>query len=370
MRKEKLGPMNRTYIIAEAGVNHNGSLAMAKKLVDVAAHAGADAVKFQTFKAEELVSKSAPKAQYQQATTDGRESQFQMLKNLELTTKMHQELSEYCLVKNIEFLSTPFDIGSVDLLINQCEITKIKIPSGEITNAPLLLKIGKTAKPVILSTGMSTLGDIETALGVLAFAYLQGNEQPSLAQFEQTYCSKVGQAILREKVTLLHCTTEYPAPLDEVNLRNIETLRQAFGLPVGFSDHTQGTTAALAATALGAVLIEKHFTLDKTLPGPDHKASLEPQELEQMIQGIRQIQRLLGSTVKIPTPAEQKNKAIARRSLVAAKDIEKGDIFTEDNLTLKRPGDGISPIYYWEWLGKRVDKNYKEDEKVQQWIGQ
>ncbi len=357
--------MNKTYIIAEAGVNHNGSLAMAKKMVDVAAQAGADAVKFQTFKAEHLVSKSVPKAQYQKENT-GVESQFEMLKQLELNEEMHEELSEYCLQKNIQFLSTPFDIASVDLLINRCHVSVLKIPSGEITNAPLLLKIAQTNKPVILSTGMSNLGEIEIALGVLAFGYLTPNEIPSLTQFQLAYYSELGQDVLKEKVTLLHCTTEYPAPIHEVNLRNIETLRTAFNLPVGFSDHTDGIVIPLAATARGAVLIEKHFTLDRNLPGPDHKASLEPQELQQMVQGIRQIEQALGSTVKMPTPAEQKNKAIARRSLVVTQDVAKDDIFSEDNLTIKRPGDGISPIYYWDWMGKKADRDYKEDEKVKQ----
>ena len=359
--------MNKTYIIAEAGVNHNGSLTMAKQMIDVAAQAGADAVKFQTFKAEQLVSKSAPKAQYQKIATDESESQFEMLKKLELNKEMHQELSAYCSLKNIEFLSTPFDIESVDLLINYCNISIIKIPSGEITNAPLLLKIAQTNRPVILSTGMSTLGEIEMALGVLAFGYLNINEKPSLTQFQEAYYSEVGQGILREKVILLHCTTEYPAPIHEVNLKTLETLRTAFDLPVGFSDHTEGIAIPLAAVARGAMLIEKHFTLDRNLPGPDHKASLEPQELQQMIQGIRQIEQALGSTVKMPTSAEQKNKEIARKSLVVAKDIAEGDFFSKDNLTIKRPGDGLSPIYYWEWLGKRADKNYKEDEKVKQW---
>lgn len=362
--------MRRTYIVAEAGVNHNGSLAIAKQMVDVAAQAGANAVKFQTFKAEQLVSKSAPKASYQKATTDVSVSQFEMLKQLELNAEMHQELSEYCLQKNIIFLSTPFDVDSVDLLINQCNISIMKIPSGEITNAPLILKIGQTNKPVILSTGMSTLGEIEIALGVLAFGYLKLNTKPSLAQFLATYYSELGQAILQKKVTLLHCTTEYPAPFNEVNLNNIETLRTAFDLPVGFSDHTEGIAVSLAAVARGAVLIEKHFTLDKNLPGPDHKASLEPQGLQQMIQGIRQIEQALGSTVKMPTPAERKNKSMARRSLVAAKNIAKGDIFSEINLGIKRPGDGISPMDYWNWLGRKADRDYKEDEKVKKWTDQ
>jgi N-acetylneuraminate synthase len=355
---------DQAYIIAEAGVNHNGSLELAKEMIDVAARAGADAVKFQTFKADMLVSKSAPKAQYQNQHTDTNESQYEMLKKLELNADMHRELIDYCDTKNIEFLSTPFDADSLELLINDCNISKIKIPSGEITNAPLIFKIAQTGKPVILSTGMSILGDIEVALGILAFGYLRLTEKPSLNRFMLAYSSKEGQAVLQEKVILLHCTTEYPTPFNEVNLRNIETLKSAFNLPVGFSDHTNGIAIPLAAVARGAVLIEKHFTLDKNLPGPDHKASLEPQELKAMIEGIRQIEQALGTTVKMPTSAEQRNKDIARKSLVLATDIYQGEVFNEDNLVIKRPGDGISPIYYWDWLGKRADRDFKQDEKV------
>lgn len=355
---------NRTYIIAEAGVNHNGSIDIAKKLIDVAVEAGANAVKFQTFNAKNLVSKSAPKAQYQNKNTDASESQYEMLKKLELNKDMHRELIDYCLKRNIEFLSTPFDVDSLNLLINDCNISKIKIPSGEITNAPLILKIAQTGKPVILSTGMCTLGDIEAALGILAFGYLKKSVTPSLKHFMAAYSSMEGQAILREKIILLHCTTEYPTSFNEVNLRNIETLKTAFNLSVGFSDHTQGINIPLAAVARGAILIEKHFTLDRNLPGPDHKASLEPQELKAMIEGIHQIELALGISVKMPTLAEERNKDVVRKSLVAAKDIYKGEAFSEDNLLIKRPGDGISPIYYWEWLGKRADRDFKQDEKV------
>lgn len=354
----------QTYIIAEAGVNHNGSLELAKKLIDAAALAGADAVKFQTFKADKLVSKSAPKAKYQNKNTDANESQYEMLKKLELDGDVHRELIDYCYTKNIEFLSTPFDADSLDLLVNGCNVSKIKIPSGEITNAPLILKIAQTGKPVILSTGMSTLGDIEAALGILAFGYLKITEKPSIKNFMSAYISKEGQSILQQKVILLHCTTEYPAPFSEVNLRNIETLKTAFNLPVGFSDHTQGIAIPLAAAARGAILIEKHFTLDKNLPGPDHKASLEPQELKAMIEGIRQIEQALGTTVKVPTFTEQRNRDIVRKSLVAARDICQGEAFSEKNLVIKRPGDGISPIHYWDWLGKMADRNFKQDEQV------
>lgn len=355
---------NKTYVIAEAGVNHNGSIELAKKLIDVATMAGADAVKFQTFKADKLVSKSAPKAQYQNLNTDANESQYEMLKKLELDGDKHRELIAYCQEKNIEFLSTPFDEDSLDLLVKDFNLSTIKIPSGEITNAPLILKIAKTGKPVILSTGMSTLGDIEIALGILAFGYLGITEKPSVNNFMLAYSSKSGQAILQDKVILLHCTTEYPAPFNEVNLKNIETLKTAFNLPVGFSDHTEGIAISLAAVACGAVLIEKHFTLDKSLLGPDHKASLDPQELIAMIAGIHQIEQALGMTVKMPTPAEMQNKHIARKSLVAAKEIGQGEVFSENNVLIKRPGNGISPIYYWDYLGKKSENYYREDEVI------
>lgn len=355
---------NHVYIIAEAGVNHNGSLEMAKKLIKVAADAGADAVKFQTFKADNLVSKNAEKAEYQQRSTDVQESQYHMLKKLELNEEMHSVLVEYCRACGIEFLSTPFDECSLDMLIKKYDIAYIKIPSGEITNAPFLLKIAHTGKNVILSTGMSTLGEIETALKVLAFGYLNHAESPSLLAFEQAYISKEGQALLKQKVKLLHCTTEYPAPLHEVNLKVLHTLKSAFGLSVGYSDHTQGIAVPIAAVAQGAIIIEKHFTLNRELPGPDHKASLEPDELKSMILAIRQIEIALGEPLKLPTTSEFKNKKVARKSLVAIEKITAGEVFTEKNLGIKRPGDGISPLYYWEWLGKVAERDYSEDEKV------
>lgn len=356
--------MERTYIIAEAGVNHNGSLLLAKQLVDVAVAVGADAVKFQTFTAENIVSLLAPKAKYQAETTDIYESQYEMLKKLELSLAMHQELIVYCRLQNIEFLSTPFDLPSVDVLINYCKVKKMKISSGEITNAPLLLKVAQMEVPVLLSTGMSTLGEIEIALGVLAFGYLAKKERPSVDAFLDTYYSRIGQEVLKDKVTLLHCTTEYPAPFDEVNLCNIDTLHSAFGLPVGFSDHTKGIAVSLAAVAKGAVVIEKHFTVDKSLPGPDHQASLDPEELRQLVMGIRQIEQSLGSGRKTPTSSEQKNRRIVRKSLVAAQKICLGEAFTTENLTVKRPGDGISPYYYWDYLNKNAAMAFEKDEQV------
>ena len=356
--------LKRTFVIAEAGVNHNGSVDMAVQLVDEAVKAGADAVKFQTFKTEKVISRNAPKAGYQTKTTDMEESQFEMVKKLELGEANFKYLIEYCRGRQIQFLSTPFDLDSVDLLSNTLDLPLLKIPSGEITNAPLLLKAAQSGKPIILSTGMSTLGEIETALGVLAFGYVSSNKTPSLAAFEDAYLSEKGQQILHENIMLLQCTTEYPTQFTEVNLRAMDTLRSAFGLPVGLSDHTPGIAVPIAAVARGAAIIEKHFTLDKKLPGPDHNASLEPYELKSMMGAIRQVEEAMGSSSKIPTPSELKNKPIARKSLVAARDIRAGEVFTEDNLTSKRPGTGTSPMKYWDFLGKEARRDYKEDEEI------
>lgn len=353
----------QTYIIAEAGVNHNGSLEMAKKLVQVAAEAGADAVKFQTFKADALVSRSAPKAEYQTRTTGAFESLHEMIRKLELDEAAHEALIGECGLCGIAFLSTPFDLESVDLLAGRFDLPCLKIPSGDITNAPLLLRVARTGKPVILSTGMSTLGEIEDALGVLAFGYL-GSGNPSLASFRQAYCSVEGQAALLEQVTLLHCTTEYPAPLEQVNLKVMGTLRGAFGLPVGYSDHTEGIAVAVAAVALGAVVIEKHFTLDRDLPGPDHKASLEPEALREMVAAIRVVEQSLGCARKLPTAAELKNLGIARKSLVAGRALRAGELFTEENLGVKRPGGGLSPMRYWELLNRKAARDFSFDEEV------
>jgi len=355
---------DRSYIIAEAGVNHNGSLDMARKLVRVAAEAGADAVKFQTFKADSLVSRSAPKAAYQGRGTDPAESQHEMIRKLELDEHAHEVLLAHCAACGIDFLSTPFDLESLELLAGRFDLPTIKIPSGDITNAPLLLKTARTGKPVILSTGMSTLGEIEDALGVLAFGYLNGGA-PALAAFRAAYCSVAGAAVLRDKVTLLHCTTEYPAPLGDVNLRVLATLKAAFGLPVGYSDHTEGIAVPIAAAALGAVIIEKHFTLDRTLPGPDHGASLEPAELKQMVTAIRQVEEALGSCSKRPAPSELKNMAVARKSLVAARPIAAGDPFAVDNIAVKRPGTGLSPMLHWELLGRKAGRDFAADEGVE-----
>ena len=364
MTKERKIRRNHTLVIAEAGVNHNGNVEMAKELIDVAAEAGADIVKFQTFKAEKVISKYAPKAEYQKKSTAESESQLDMVRRLELDESMYSILIQHCKHKDIEFLSTPFDFESIELLSKDLNLSRLKIPSGEITNGPYLLEIAKTGKPVILSTGMSTLSEVETALGVLAFGYLSNVGEASLEKFQDAYCSEKGRDILINNVTLLHCTTEYPAPFDEVNLKAMTTLQNAFKLPVGLSDHTPGIVVSLAAVALGATVIEKHFTLDKNLPGPDHTASLDPYELSSMVSAIRIIETALGDGRKIPSPSELKNKKIARRSLVSVESIRKGDIFSQKNLSMKRPGTGMSPMHYWSLLGKQSANEYSEDELI------
>ena len=357
--------MSAVFIIAEAGVNHNGSLELAKQLVDVAVQAGADAVKFQTFKADKVVSRFASKAEYQTRNTGTTESQLEMVKKLELAEEQHMVLAEHCWKRGIEFMSTPFDLDSVDFLANVVNVSRLKIPSGEITNGLILLKIARTGKPIILSTGMSTLDEVETALGVLAFGFRNSQEKPSMEAFKEAYSSNEGQSFLKDKVSLLHCTTEYPAPFDEVNLKAMDTLRDKFALPVGYSDHTIGIAVPIAAVARGAVIIEKHFTLDRNLPGPDHKSSLEPNELKQMVNSIRQVELALGNGIKQPTTSELKNMAVARKSLVAIKEIKKGEMFTETNLGAKRPGTGLSPFEYWDLLGKKADKEYIVDEVIE-----
>lgn len=359
--------MNNTFIIAEAGVNHNGDSKLAFKLVDAAIDAGADAVKFQTFKAENLVTRSAAKASYQQQTTNSNESQFAMLKQLELTHDIHYELIKYCEKKGIVFLSTAFDFESLDFLVKDLKLKTLKIPSGDITNGPLILAHARTGCELIISTGMSTLGEVEEALSVVAFGLIHGinySIHPSRSAFQQAYYSPKGQQLLKEKVTLLHCTTEYPAPVKDINLNAMVTMYKTFGLKIGYSDHSEGVTVPVAAVALGARLIEKHFTLDKTLPGPDHKASLEPQELKEMINAIRIVDQVLGDGLKGPMPSEIGNRDIARKSLVAAVDIKQDELFSEENLTIKRPGSGISPMRYWDILGEISQKEYKEDELV------
>ena len=353
------------FIIAEAGVNHNGDLSLARQLIDVAAEAGADAVKFQTFRAEHVVSRAAPKAEYQTRTTGSSESQFEMIRKLELSEADHEELIAHAQARGIAFLSTPFDVPSLHLLTRRFGLQTIKIPSGEITNAPFLLAIARCAPRVILSTGMSTLADIEDALGVLAFGFnAPAAAGPQRGDFEQAFASEVGQRSLRNRATLLHCTTEYPAPFGEVNLRAMDAMAMAFGLPVGYSDHTPGIHVSLAAVARGAQVIEKHFTLDRNLPGPDHRASIEPDELRALVRQTREITQALGDGIKRPTAAEWKNRDIARRSLVASKAIKAGETYSEENLVCKRPGTGNSPFDYWDFLGARADSEYEADQLI------
>jgi N,N'-diacetyllegionaminate synthase len=332
--------MNKVFIIAEAGVNHNGSLELAKKLVDVAVDAKADAVKFQTFKADKLVCKSASKAEYQKEATDRDESQFDMLKKLELDLAAHEELIEYCKQKNIMFLSTPFGFDSIDMLI-KLNIDIFKVPSGEVNNLPFLRKIGGLGKKVIISTGMTNLGEIETALDIVMEAGTEKNN-----------------------ITVLHCNTEYPSPMEDVNLRAMQTIKDAFKVNIGYSDHTPGIEVPVAAVALGASVIEKHFTLDKNMPGPDHLASLDPSELKEMVRSIRNIEIAMGNGIKKPSQSELKNKVIARKSIVAAKNIKVGDLFSEDNITVKRPGNGISPLLWDKIIGLQARLDFVVDEAI------
>lgn len=331
----------RTLIIAEAGVNHNGDPELARQLVDVAADAGADIVKFQTFKAERLVTAAAAKAQYQARSTDAQETQFEMLSRLELSHAMHLELMARCAQRSIQFLSTGFDIPSLDMLA-ELGMGCVKVPSGEITNLPYLRHIGRYRLPVILSTGMSELHEVAAAMEVLVQA---------------------GTA--RSDITVLHCSTEYPTPMTDVNLRAMLTMGRELGVPVGYSDHTAGIEVAIAAVALGATVIEKHFTLSRQLPGPDHKASLEPDELRAMVTAIRNIEQALGDGIKRPCPSEIKNMPVARKSIVAARAIQAGEVFSADNLAVKRPGNGMSPMLWDRVVGQRAQRAYAPDELIE-----
>ena len=327
---------NKTFIIAEAGVNHNGSIDLAYKLIDAAIDSGVDAIKFQTFKAEKLVSKSAEMANYQKDNIGKIESQLEMIKKLELSYQDFKQLNDYCITKGVLFLSTPFDLESIDFL-ESISMPLWKVPSGEITNLPYLEKIAETGKEVILSTGMATLKEVEDAIRVL------------------DNC---------EKLTILHCNTEYPTPMEDVNLFAMNTLKKTFSRNVGFSDHTLGIEVSIAAVTLGATVIEKHFTLDKNMVGPDHRASLDPVELRAMVDAIRNVELALGSGVKEPSPSELKNIAVARKSIVAKVSIRKGEVFLTDNLTVKRPGNGISPMDWYSVIGKKALKDFDEDELI------
>lgn len=332
---------NRVFIIAEAGVNHNGDIRLAEKLIDTAKESGADAVKFQTFKAEKISVRNSQKADYQKKATSQAESQFEMLKRLELSDNNFKNLFKYSNEKNIMFLSSPFDTESVDFL-NDLGMDIFKIPSGEITNYPLLKKIGGLKKNVILSTGMSDIDEIKSALDVL-----------------------ISEGTKKENITVLHCNTEYPTPLKDVNLNTMLTIRDELSIKTGYSDHTPGIEIPIAAAALGATVIEKHFTLDKNMEGPDHEASLEPDELKKMVQAVRNIEIAMGDGIKQPSSSELKNISVARKSIVASKNITGGEYFTEQNITAKRPGTGISPMEWNKVLGKQAKHDFKEDDLIE-----
>lgn len=331
--------MSRTLIIAEAGVNHNGDVDLAKEMIRKAYETGTDVIKFQTFNSKKLVSSSAKKADYQIDNTGSDESQLQMIKNLELTYEDFCELKKYCEKIGIEFLSTPFDMDSIDFL-NELGIKFWKIPSGEITNLPYLEKIARTKKPIVMSTGMANMLEIEEAIKILM-------ENGA------------------EDITILHCNTEYPTPFEDVNLNAMKSIKDKFGCKVGYSDHTRGIEVPIAAVAMGAEVIEKHFTLDRDMEGPDHRASLEPDELKSMVTSIRNIEKSLGDGEKKPSKSEMKNIEIARKSIVADKDIKEGELFTEDNITTKRPASGVSPMKWYEVLGTKAIRNFKEDELIE-----
>ena len=358
-------PAPTCFVIAEAGVNHNGSRETALALVAAAAKAGADAVKFQTFKAKRLAAADAPKADYQIRNVGAAGDQVAMLKALELSEADHAALIAACAGQRIEFMSTPFDLESAHYLIQTAKVKRLKVASGEITNGPLLLELARSHKPIILSTGMANLEEVKQALGVIAFGYITPPDTaPSPRAFREALRSPAGKAALADKVTILHCTSEYPAPADSINLRAMTTLAQTFNLPVGLSDHSEGTAVAIAAAGLGARVIEKHFTLDTSMPGPDHRASLTLAELEQMIAGIRDVTRALGDGVKAPQAVELKTRTVARKSLVALTPIAAGEEFTARNLGAKRPGGGVSPMMLWSYLGKTAARPYRPDEMI------
>lgn len=351
-------------IIAEAGVNHDGSLADALRMIDVAAAAGADVVKFQTFDAAQLVTGRAGKAAYQARNTGADDGQLAMLKALELDRDAHRALAAHAQARGVRFMSTAFDLDSLDFLAG-LDMPAVKIPSGDLTWGSMLLRAARLGRPLIVSTGMATLEEIGEALRVIAFGQTRAGTPTSAADLEAAFADPAAQTLLRDRVTLLHCTTEYPAPLTAVNLRAMDVMREAFGLPVGYSDHTLGITVAIAAVARGATVIEKHFTLDRTRTGPDHAASLEPDELAAMVTAIREVETALGAARKAPAAEEIGNRAIARRSLVAAGPIAAGERFGLDNLTAKRPADGLSPMAIWSLLGQPSPRAYAPDEAIE-----
>ena len=358
-------PAPHVTVIAEAGVNHNGRLDLALALVDAAAAARADVVKFQTFSAERVANLSAGMAEYQKRNIGGDEPQMEMLKRLEIGPREHELLIERCRERGIAFLSSPFDMQSLNFLIERLQCPTINIPSGEITNGPLLLEIGRAGRRAILSTGMAELSEIATALDVLAWGYLERAAPTCVEAVKGTRTLPAASALLKERVVLLQCTTEYPASFDTINLRAMGTLGAVFGLPVGLSDHSEGIAVPIAAAALGAVVIEKHLTLDRAQAGPDHKASIEPDALARMVAGIRAVELALGSDEKAPQPTELANRAIARKSLVASRPIQSGAYISADDLTALRPGTGISPMEYWSIVGCIAERSYRAGELIE-----
>lgn len=356
----------KIYIVAEAGVNHNGDIKLAKEMIDVAASAGADAVKFQSFCSEKVVTRYAGKADYQKKQLKQEaESQLKMLKVLEVGRESHFELQDHCQKENIDFMSTAFDRESLHFLVQEIGVKKLKIASGEITNGPFLMEHARTGCDLVLSTGMSNLAEIERSLEVIAFGMMHPtDEKISEDAFKETYHTLEAQKMLKERVTLLHCTSEYPAPNNEVNLKAIQTIQEAFQLSTGFSDHSSGIAIPTASAAFGVTFIEKHFTLSRSFEGPDHQASLEPNELHEMVKAIRIVEEAIGDGRKTASPSERKNKIFGRRSLIAAKEIFRGERFSSDNTTAKRPGNGISPMEYWSILGQKSNRDYEVDELI------
>ncbi len=355
--------MPKTYIIAEAGVNHNGDISLAKKLIDIAFEAKADAVKFQTFSTEEVISVNAPQAEYQQKNTGVSQSQLEMVKALELSKQDFLELYHYCNKLGITFLSTGFGNDSLQFLVQECKIPYVKVPSGEITNALLLYEMGKYRLPLILSTGMATIHEIERAMAVLSYGW-SGRQEPSRLQECLDFYQAEGKELLKGNITILQCVTEYPAPYSETNLNAMHKMGEYFGCPTGLSDHTLGIHIPIAAVAMGATMIEKHFTIDKNMAGPDHKASLEPHELKNMVAQIRDVENAMGDGNKRPQPSEIKNIAIARRSIVAATSIKKDEVYTKNNITCKRPGTGVSAMEYWDYIGRQCPSDKAKDQEV------
>lgn len=356
--------MRKVFIIAEAGVNHNGSVETALSMIEAAHACGADAVKFQTFRSEDLVTHQAPKAKYQIENTSSSETQLEMLKKLELSAESHFQLKRHAEKIGITFLSTPFESHSLQFLAKELKVSLLKISSGEITNAPFLLEAARTQLPIILSTGMSSLEEVEQALKIIAFGYGEPTQNPTPQLFSEPWSSRAQQVLSNKNFILLHCTSEYPAPVNEVNLLAMDTMANYFNLPVGLSDHTEGIHIALAAVARGATVIEKHFTLDKSLSGPDHKASLEPKELLSLVKNIRDVESALGISEKTVSPSENKNRLLVRKGLVASIKIKQGDVFSSSNLTMKRPASGVSPLHYWEQLGKIASQDYEKNDPI------